>query len=330
MRDRLLAGMRPSGESSRANSDLRLSVEQVSYAYSPNPSQAPLFTLEATSFQARAGEIVAILGPNASGKSTLLKLIAGSLAPLSGRVLLNGFETHALTARTRAQRIAMVQQESPLLFPSRAWEFVLQGRHPHGRTLRFESATDVNIAKNALAQVAAAELSDRWMAELSGGEKQRVILARALAQQPLLLLLDEPTLHLDIAAQVDLLHGLRRLALENRYTVVVVTHELNLAAEYRGPGGADSTRQMFARGAARRGVPAGIAGTGFSNAAGCGDGFVGAAACACRVRQARRSISFAVRCIFAPRRCCRGIYVTPSGLGPMTITADFVLGKTVS
>ena len=219
-------------EAARANSDVRLSVEQVSYAYTPNPSQAPLFTLEAASFQARAGEIVAILGPNASGKSTLLKLIAGSLAPLSGRVLLNGFETHALTAKTRAQRIAMVQQESTLLFPSRAWEFVLQGRHPHGRSLRFESDADVIIAKNALAQVGAAELSERWMAELSGGEKQRVILARALAQQPLLLLLDEPTLHLDIAAQVDLLHGLRRLAVENRYTVVVVTHELNLAAEY--------------------------------------------------------------------------------------------------
>jgi iron complex transport system ATP-binding protein len=227
-----LGAMRSPGEASRANNDVRLSVEQVSYAYSPNPTQAPLFTLEATSFQARAGEIVAILGPNASGKSTLLKLIAGTLEPLSGKVLLNGFPTHSLTARTRAQRIAMVQQESQLLFPARAWEFVLQGRHPHGRALRFESATDIAVARNALAQVGAAQLSDRWMAELSGGEKQRVILARALAQQPLLLLLDEPTLHLDIAAQVDLLHGLRHLAVENRYTVVVVTHELNLAGEY--------------------------------------------------------------------------------------------------
>ena len=226
------AGTSRLGEGGRGGAEIRLSVEQVSYAYSPNPTQAPLFTLEATSFQVRAGEIVAILGPNASGKSTLLKLIAGSLEPLSGRALLNGFPTHSLTPRTRAQRIAMVQQESPLLFPSRAWEFVLQGRHPHARALRFESDADLAVAKNALAQVGAEELSDRWMAELSGGEKQRVILARALAQQPLLLLLDEPTLHLDIAAQVDLLYGLRRLAAENRYTVVVVTHELNLAAEY--------------------------------------------------------------------------------------------------
>jgi iron complex transport system ATP-binding protein len=220
------------GDAARANTDVRLSVEQVSYAYAPNPSQAPLFTLEAMSFQAKPGELVAILGPNASGKSTLLKLISGALQPLSGRIFLNGFETHSLPIKTRAQRIALVQQESRLLFPSRAWEFVMQGRHPYGGGLRFESEEDILIANNALAQVGAAELADRWMDKISGGEKQRVILARALAQQPLLLLLDEPTLHLDIGAQVDLLESLRRLAAQNRYTVVVVTHELNLAGEY--------------------------------------------------------------------------------------------------
>ena len=212
--------------------DVRLSVEQASYAYQPNPSQAPSFTLEALSFQAKPGEIVAILGPNASGKSTLLQLISGTLEPLSGRVSLNGFGIHSLPPKTRAQRIALVQQESRLLFPSRVWEFVMHGRHAHGRGVRFESDDDVNIVKNALAQVHAEHLSDRWMNKISGGEKQRVILARALAQQPILLLLDEPTLHLDIGAQVDLLESLRRLAAENRYTVVVVTHELSLAGEY--------------------------------------------------------------------------------------------------
>jgi iron complex transport system ATP-binding protein len=215
-----------------AHTSVSLSVEQVSYAYSAHPSQAPLFTLEAMSLQARAGEIVAILGPNACGKSTLLKLIAGALAPLSGRVLLDGAPTHTMTPRLRARRIAMVQQESTLLFPSRAWEFVLQGRHPYGRALRFETEQDITVARNALAQVGAEHLTDRWMDKISGGEKQRVILARALAQQPVLLLLDEPTLHLDIAAQVDLLDALRKLASVNRYIVVVVTHELNLAAEY--------------------------------------------------------------------------------------------------
>jgi len=220
------------GEPSRTSSEVRLSVEQVSYAYAANPAQAPLFTLEALSFQAKPGELVAILGPNASGKSTLLRLISGELEALSGRIFLNGFATHDLPVKMRAQRIAMVQQESRLLFPSRAWEFVLQGRHPYGGGLRFESEEDIAIAGNALAQVGATHLADRWMDKVSGGEKQRIILARALAQQPLLLLLDEPTLHLDIGAQVDLLESLRRLAAENRYTVVVVTHELNLAGEY--------------------------------------------------------------------------------------------------
>jgi iron complex transport system ATP-binding protein len=222
----------PTPDRPNANPDVRLSVEQVSYAYSPNPSQAPVFTLEALSFQAKPGEIVAVLGPNASGKSTLLKLISGELQPLSGRIFLNNFVIHSLPTRMRAQRIALVQQESTLLFPSLVWEFVLQGRHPYGRSMRFESDHDITIAKNALAQVGAAHLSDRRMDKISGGEKQRVILARALSQQPLLLLLDEPTLHLDIGAQVDLLETLRRLAGENRYSVVVVTHELNLAGEY--------------------------------------------------------------------------------------------------
>jgi ABC-type cobalamin/Fe3+-siderophores transport system ATPase subunit len=98
------AAPRTAYDASRAGGEVRLSIEQVSYAYSANPAQAPLFTLEATSFQARPGEILAILGPNASGKSTLLKLISGALEPLSGRVLLNGFATHSLSPRTRAQR----------------------------------------------------------------------------------------------------------------------------------------------------------------------------------------------------------------------------------
>ncbi|MBS1840356.1 MAG: ABC transporter ATP-binding protein [Acidobacteria bacterium] len=216
----------------RMNADTRLSVEQVSYAYSPNPSQAPVFTLEATSFQVKPGEIVAVLGPNASGKSTVLRLVAGALQPLSGRILLGGLETHLMEPRFRAQKIAMVQQESQLLFPAKVWEFVLQGRHPHGKSLRFETESDVAIAKDALAQVGAHHLMDRWMDQLSGGEKQRVILARALAQQPTLLLLDEPTLHLDIGAQVDFLHTLKKLTIANKFAVLIVTHELNLAGEY--------------------------------------------------------------------------------------------------
>jgi iron complex transport system ATP-binding protein len=211
---------------------LRLKVEQASYAYAATDRSAPKFALGPVTFEAQQRELVAILGPNASGKSTLLTLIAGVNKPLSGRIEIDGVEVSQIDLRARAQQIALVQQESELLFPLRVWEYVLQGRYPYGRRLRFESAEDCLHAGNALAQVGADALRDRWMDRLSGGEKQRVILARALAQRPSLLLLDEPTQHLDIGGKVELLRRLRRLADENRYAVLVVTHELDLAAEF--------------------------------------------------------------------------------------------------
>lgn len=224
--------MQPAGDVRAAVAPLRLNVEQASYAYHSRGHTAPLFTLSATTFTVRQREIAAILGPNASGKSTLLNLCSGILKPLSGRVELEGLEVSRLDVRTRAQGIAVVHQETNLQFATRAGEYVLQGRYPYGKSLRFETAEDVAIAEDALSQVGASHLRDRWMHEISGGEKQRVILARALAQQPILLLLDEPTLHLDIGAQVELLERLGQLAAENRYAVVIVTHELSLAAEF--------------------------------------------------------------------------------------------------
>jgi iron complex transport system ATP-binding protein len=152
---------RPASNPPPQTPHVRINVEQASYAYSARKQAAPLFTLEATTFQAREREFVAILGPNASGKSTLLRMIAGSIAPLSGRVELDGFKTSQLEARTRAQRIALVQQESPLVFPIRAGDYVLQGRHPHGRSLWFERDEDFSIAEGALAQVGAEHLRDR-------------------------------------------------------------------------------------------------------------------------------------------------------------------------
>jgi iron complex transport system ATP-binding protein len=222
----------PQGAAGWGSHEPRLLVEQASFAYSATDRSAPDFALGPANFVAHRREVVAILGPNASGKSTMLKLLAGILKPLSGRVQIDGMEASRVDPRVRAQRIALVQQESALLFPLRVWEFVLQGRYPYGRRLRFESEEDCLMAANALAQVGAEGLRDRWMEQLSGGEKQRVILARALAQQPALLLLDEPTQHLDIGGKVELLRRLRRLANENRFSVIVVTHELNLAAEF--------------------------------------------------------------------------------------------------
>jgi iron complex transport system ATP-binding protein len=211
---------------------VRLVVEQASYAYSASAAAAPNFTLGPVTFSARQREIVGVLGPNASGKSTLLGVLCGEAKPLSGRVELDGKPPADLPLRERAQRIAIVHQESNLLFPLHVWEYVLQGRYPYGRRLRFENEADCLMAEKALAQVGAQHLTDRRMDELSGGERQRAVLARALAQQPQLLLLDEPTRYLDIGGKVELMRRLRRLSEENRYTCVVVTHELNLAAEF--------------------------------------------------------------------------------------------------
>ncbi|HVB97913.1 MAG TPA: ABC transporter ATP-binding protein [Candidatus Dormibacteraeota bacterium] len=220
------------GEAGTARSDFpRLLVEHASFAYHA-ARRVPQFTLEAVSFRAQCGELVTIVGPNASGKTTLLRLLSGVLRPLGGRVELEGVEVGRLDPRTRARRIAMVQQESTLVFPVRALEYVLQGRYPYSRGLRFAKEDDLSLATRALEQVSGAHLAERWMAELSGGEKQRVVLARALAQQPLLLLLDEPTLHLDIGGQVELLRQLAGLAGTGQVAIVVVTHELSLAAEF--------------------------------------------------------------------------------------------------
>jgi iron complex transport system ATP-binding protein len=207
----------------------RLSVQGVSYAYGSPPEQ---FVLQPVSFEVTRNQVFSLVGPNGSGKSTLLRLLAGTLEPLAGKILLDGIELKRLDTRTRAQRIAVVQQENPLLFSLGVLEFVLQGRYPHGSGLRFPEREDLKLALQALDQAGAARLARRWMHELSGGEKQRVVLARALAQQPVLLLLDEPTLHLDLAGQIDLLRRLRHLATSGQTAVVLATHDLNLAADF--------------------------------------------------------------------------------------------------
>lgn len=203
----------------------RLVLRQASFAY-------PDFSLRPLDFAVHAGEILTIVGPNASGKTTLLRLLSGICRPRTGQVLLDGHEISQLDVRERARKIAVVQQESPLLFPIRVREFVMQGRHPHLRPFEFASERDCSAVEWALVSTETTALAGRLVQELSGGEKQRVVLARALAQQPEVLLLDEPTLHLDIGFQVELLRGVRRLANGIRYAVVVVTHELNLAAEF--------------------------------------------------------------------------------------------------
>lgn len=178
------------------------------------------------------GMIIGLLGPNGSGKSTLLKVLSGIMHNYSGSVRINGQDVRSIARRKLARLLAMVPQESVFSFPFTVLQVVLMGRHPHLTGLAFESASDTAIAMDALARCGASELADRSIQELSSGERQRVIFARALAQQPEILLLDEPAGFLDIRYQVELYDIVRELVQNKKCTVITVLHELNLAAEY--------------------------------------------------------------------------------------------------
>jgi iron complex transport system ATP-binding protein len=196
----------------------------VSFSYSDTPV---LFSI---SFAFLQGEFVGIIGPNGSGKSTLLRLIAGITHPTSGTIRLNGTSLGELSRREIARRVAVVPQETTFVFPFSVLEVVLMGRSPHLGRFGLESAADLDIARSAMEATDTWFLRDRTMEEVSGGEKQRIIVARALAQQPAILLLDEPTNALDIRHQVDIYQLLQRLHDESGLTIVLVSHDLNLSA----------------------------------------------------------------------------------------------------
>lgn len=188
--------------------------------------------LDAVSLDVGAGEIVGLLGPNGSGKSTLVKLLSGVMGGYEGNIRLWGEEAAGLSRKKIACRLAVVPQEPHFSFPFTVLETVLMGRHPHLGGLAFESSRDMVLARGALERCGAAELSDRLIHELSAGERQRVVFARALAQEPEVLLLDEPASFLDIRHQVELYDLVRELAVEKKTAVLTVLHDLNLAAEY--------------------------------------------------------------------------------------------------
>jgi iron complex transport system ATP-binding protein len=187
--------------------------------------------VEALTFAVEPGEVFGILGPNGSGKSTLVRLLAGLLQPQQGRVELGGEPVDALSRREIARRLALVPQEPRFEADFTALEAVLLGRHPHLAGVAFESERDVAIARAALARVDAGALAERPVEELSAGERQRVVMARALAQETPALVLDEPSSFLDLRHQVGLFDLVRELAAEGR-AVVAVLHDLSLAAEY--------------------------------------------------------------------------------------------------
>jgi len=186
--------------------------------------------MDAVSFDVRRGTILGVLGPNGSGKTTLLRLMAGTLAPLAGRMLLDGRDVGRFSRRDLARKVAVVPQETHSTFDFTAIDIVLMGRYPHLGPFELEGARDLTIAQEALAAVGMADLSDRLFGTLSGGEKQRVVIASALAQTSDALLLDEPTASLDLGYQIEIAALLTRLNRERGTTMVISTHDLNLAA----------------------------------------------------------------------------------------------------
>lgn len=188
--------------------------------------------LSGVTMEIRSGEIVALLGPNGVGKSTLLGVAHGALAASSGEVLLDDQPVKDFSRRELAHRLAVVAQSGEVRFPMTALEYVLTGRFAHSSSIGFDSPRDVEVAMKALTDTDAAQFASRYFNELSSGERQRVVLARSLAQEARLLLLDEPTANADIAHQVSLLTLVRDLTRHRGLGAMIVTHEINLAAEF--------------------------------------------------------------------------------------------------
>jgi iron complex transport system ATP-binding protein len=178
----------------------------------------------------RAGELVGLIGPNGAGKSTLVRLLAGVLPPRSGQVLLDGRPLETWSRRERARALAFVPQDPRIEFPFTVLEVVLMGRTPHLTGLGFASADDLRAARAALARLGLQGVEGRRLDALSGGERQRVFLACALAQAPRLLLLDEPTTHLDLRHQAEILDVVRDGVRTGGLAAMAVLHDLNLAA----------------------------------------------------------------------------------------------------
>lgn len=192
-------------------------------------ARAALCGVDAT---VRAGEILGVIGPNGSGKSTLVRVLAGVRSADQGDVALDDRPLATYSMRERGRSIALVPQETHLAFPMRVRELVLLGRSAHTGPFGWEHAGDLHAAHDAMLRTDTLALADRLVDQLSGGERQRAVLARALAQEPRVLLLDEPTSFLDLRHTVLLLDLVRDLCRDRRLAVVLVVHDLNLAAMY--------------------------------------------------------------------------------------------------
>ena len=203
-----------------------LNLKDVSFRYDTD------WVLQDLSCTVTRGEILGIIGPNGSGKTTLLRICNGILTPHSGTVTVQGTDIDQIPRKSLARTMAFVAQDSPDLFPFRVNECVLMGRAPHLGRLQFERDDDFAIARQAMEATGTLSLASRHMADLSGGEKKRVNIARALAQEPQLLFLDESTAYLDMKHSTAIFDLLKTMNREKGLTVIVVTHDINTASLY--------------------------------------------------------------------------------------------------
>lgn len=203
-----------------------IDLRSVSFRYRQD------WVLQDVSLKIERGEFIGVIGPNGSGKSTLLKTLCRLLSPQKGEVLMDLVPLKEMNQGEIARKIAVVPQEAYSLFPFRVIEMVLMGRSPYLGHLMFEGAKDLEIAKKAMDWTEILPIGERFIDELSGGERKRVFIARALAQEPEVILLDEPTANLDIHHQVDFLNLILNLNREKGLTIVMASHDLNIASEY--------------------------------------------------------------------------------------------------
>ena len=188
--------------------------------------------LDGIDFSASHGELLGVIGPNGSGKTTLLRTISRILKPKVGTILLEGRDVQGMKDKEFSRNFAAVPQDTTINFDFSALDIVLMGRNPHLGRLELEGEKDIEIARRCMELTNCWHLAERPITELSGGERQLVIIARALTQEPKVLLLDEPTSHLDINYQIEIMELLKRLTSEEKLIVVAVIHDLNLAAQY--------------------------------------------------------------------------------------------------
>jgi len=222
----------------------------VGFAYAPGAAGPAAFAIRDLSFDVRPGETFGVIGPNASGKTTLVRLLSRVLTPSTGRIRLDGTDVTRLSRSALARLVAVVPQDVPHGFPHTVEELVLMGRFPRAPRRFFESHEDRAAARRAMESVGVLELRGEPLDRLSGGERQRVMLARALAQEPRLLVLDEPTAHLDLRYQAECAGLLRRLGRDAHLTIVLVSHDLGFASEL-----CDRLLLMAAGAAVRLGPP---------------------------------------------------------------------------